>query len=137
MWVRWQPGGGCGLIVETVGPGSREDVVPNSCCVHSTVLVVKCIVAAPAASARLVSIGCVERLCWANPTQANFYLGQFYLGQVLLRPILLRPILLRPGLLRPGLLRPGATQAKFLFFQISAILGLCCLLCVGVLLPKP
>ena len=38
----------------------------------------------------------------ANPTWANFYLGQFYLGQVLLRPILLWPILLRPILLRPG-----------------------------------
>ena len=42
----------------TVGPGTREDVVPNSYCVRSAVFVVKYIAPAPAASARLVSIGC-------------------------------------------------------------------------------
>ena len=42
----------------TVGSGTREDVVPNSYCVRSAVLVVKYVAPAPAASARLVSIGC-------------------------------------------------------------------------------
>ena len=39
-------------------PSTLEDVVPNSYCVRSAVLVVKYIAPAPAASARLVSIGC-------------------------------------------------------------------------------
>ena len=40
----------------TVGPGTREDVVPSSCCVRSAVLVVEYIALALAAIAALVSV---------------------------------------------------------------------------------
>ena len=40
----------------TVGSGTREDVVPSSCCVRSAVLVVEYIALAPAAIAAPVSV---------------------------------------------------------------------------------
>ena len=47
-------------------------------------------------------------------------------------------ILLGKNLLRPSLRGPSATQAKFLFFQISAILGLCSVVCnCPNSIPKP
>ena len=67
----------------------------------------------------------MRRLCstWANPAQANFYLGQFYLGQVLLGPILLRPILLRPGLVL-------CVVCCVLCVVCCVLCVVCCVLCV-------